>query len=140
MKKGTNNSLNTKTIKDDYRRSQDNLTSGQFAPDNFVSHFKLDNFASKKIALFLFATRHVYKRPGKCHSLVLREILLYNMKIFKGNIGGKGGARCPRWDFPLHLFSLVASSGRWHPHAENNHYLAGQQRRNTKLPNTQFTV
>ena len=52
MKKGKNNSLNTKTIKDYYRRSQDNLTSGQFAPDNFVSHFKLDNFASEKIALF----------------------------------------------------------------------------------------
>ena len=84
-----------------------------------MSHFKLDNLVSKEIALFLFATRHVYKRPGKCHSLVLREILLYNMKIFKGNIGGKGGARCPRWDFPLHLFSLVASSGRWHRHAEN---------------------
>ena len=52
MKKGKNNSLNTKTIKDYYRRSQDNLTSGQFALDNFVSHFKLDNLVSKKIALF----------------------------------------------------------------------------------------
>ena len=64
MKKGKNSSLNTKTIEDYYKRSQDNLTSGQFAPDNFVRHFKLDNFASKKIALF-FLRRGMFIKPWK---------------------------------------------------------------------------
>ena len=80
--------MNTKIIKDYYKRSQDNLTSGQFAPNNFVS---LDNFVLKKNSFFLRRGMFI-----NAHSLVLREILLYNMKIFKGNIGGTGGARCPR--------------------------------------------